>query len=94
MKVLTKFAGFAVAVTVVLGMKFYNKSAIAKEVKQSMLAVCATDNQCNQAVNDYFQDCFNSSYRMGSRRRAASLDNQKLAACVNQNANVEYFVVN
>ena len=94
MKVLMKFAGFAVAVTIVLGMKFYNKSTTAKEVKQSMLAVCANDNQCSKAVNDYFPDCFNSSYKMGSRRRAASLDSQKLATCVNHNANAEYFVVN
>ncbi len=94
MKVLMKFASFAVAITILLGMKFYNKSNTAKEIKQSMLAVCANDHQCSKAVNDYFSDCFNSSYNMGGRRRAASLDSEKLAACVNQNANAEYFVVN
>ena len=91
MKTLKKFGVFAITLTAVLGYKFYDKSATAKEVKQEMLNVCSTDNNCQKAVSTYFQKCFDSSYSMGSRRRASSLDTQKLSTCINNSSGVAYF---
>ena len=91
MRALRKFGVFAVTLTAVLGYKFYDKSTTAKEVKQEMLSVCATDSNCQNAVSTYFQKCFDSSYSMGSRRRASSLDTLKLSTCINNSSGVAYF---
>lgn len=91
MKSLRKFGFALVGITIAVGLKFYNKSATAKDVKQDMLSVCSTDSGCQQAVNTHFQQCFDRSYSMGSRRRSSSLDSQKLSACINQNSGIAYF---
>lgn len=91
MRALKKFAFAIVGVTVALGIKFYNKSATAKEVKQEMLSICSTDSSCQNAVNNHFQKCFNSSYSMGSRRRSSTLDTRKLSICINSSSGVNYF---
>lgn len=87
-----KRIGFAaLGVTFALGYQFYNKSSTAKETKQEMLSICSTDSNCQKAVNTHFKECFDSSYRMGSRRRRSSLDTRKLSGCINNNSGVAYF---
>jgi len=73
------------------GFQFYKKSAAAKEVKQQMMSVCSTDSGCQNSLNTHFKECFDSSFRSGSRYRSSSLDSKKLANCINRNAGAEYF---
>lgn len=80
-----------IGVVAAFGFKFHSKASTAKEVKQEMIAVCSSDQDCTKAVNTHFKSCFDNSYRMGSRRRASSLDTQKLAGCINSNSGVEFF---
>ncbi|MEM7590837.1 MAG: hypothetical protein AAF383_04855 [Cyanobacteria bacterium P01_A01_bin.83] len=91
MNKLKKAGTFVIAATAILGFKFHSKASTAKAVQQEMISVCSTDRDCTDAVNTYFKSCFNSSYSMGSRRRASSLDTQKLANCINSNSGVEFF---
>ena len=93
MRSLTKAAPVMLVIGFTVGMKFYNQSATAKDAKQAMLSVCETDVECSGAVNTYFERCFDSSYSMGSRRRAGRLNSQKLADCINKGAGVAYFQV-
>lgn len=79
--------GFSAAV----GFKFYHKSATAKEVKGEMMAICSTNSGCQNAIKTHFKECFDSSFRMGSRRRSSSLDTVKLSGCINRNAGANYF---
>ena len=81
----------ALGVVVAFGLKFYNKSATAKEVKQEMLNICQTDSGCQNSVNTHFQKCFERSYSLGSRRRSGSLNARKLTDCINNNSGVAYF---
>jgi hypothetical protein len=94
MKIVRRFGSFMICVSLILGIKFYNKSHTAKEVKESLLAICDNDRNCNNAVNNYFQSCFDSSYSVGSRYRSASFDTEQLASCINNNSGAEYFAAN
>jgi hypothetical protein len=94
MKIVRQLGSFAVVGSLVLGVKFYHKSTTATEVKESLLAICSSDSSCNDAVNTHFQNCFNSSYDFGSRRRSANVDTEQLASCLNSNAGAEYFAAN
>ena len=80
-----------VGLTVSFGVPFYNKSATAKEVKQQMMSVCSTDSGCQNSLNTHFKECFDISFRKGSRYRSSSLDSKKLASCINRNAGANYF---
>ncbi len=91
MNTVKKIGTFAIALTAVLGFKFHSKASTAKEVKQEMIAFCASDQDCSSAVNAYFKSCFDDSYSMGGRRRPSSLDTQKLAGCINSNSGIEFF---
>ena len=91
MNKLGRFAFAIVGFSAALGFKFYNKSATAKEVKGEMMAICSTDSGCQNALKNHFKECFDSSFRMGGRRRSSSLDTVKLSSCINRNAGANYF---
>ena len=86
MKWVKAMGGIALAVGIVVGYKFYNKSQTASDVKNKLLAACAEDNQCAASVNQYFDECFNANYDLGSRRRSGDLDGPSFADCLNQKA--------
>lgn len=88
-----KKLGFSLAIAgIIIGVKFHNKSQTASKVKESLISVCNQESECLAAVNDYFQNCFDSSYDLGGRRRSAGLDADNLANCINNRAGSEYFV--
>ena len=88
-----KAGTFIVVFAGVIGFKFFNKANTAKAVQQEMISVCSVDQDCANAVNTHFKSCFDASYSMGSRRRASSLDAEKLARCINSNSGVEFFEI-
>ena len=78
-------------VCAVLGMKFYNRSASASDVKAQLVSVCAGDAGCVRTVETHFDSCFESAYKMGGRRRASRLDAEQLAQCLNSKGKQPYF---
>ncbi|MEL6440237.1 MAG: hypothetical protein AAFQ80_13395 [Cyanobacteria bacterium J06621_8] len=93
MKIFKKAGVSVVIIAGVIGFKFHDKAMTAKAVQQEMISVCSVDQDCTDAVNTYFQSCFNASYSMGSRRRASSLDAERLADCINRNSGVAFFEI-
>ena len=93
MKKVVKAVVFTAVAGTSIALKFSNQSAVAKETRSQMLDVCATDITCVEVVNNYFEQCFNTYYSMGSRYSSASLDTQGLANCVNKYGGGEYFIV-
>jgi hypothetical protein len=81
-----------VAGIVALGMKFYNKSADAKEVKSHLVSLCADDARCVKSVQDNFDACFESAYKLGGRRQAAHLESDQLVGCLNSRSGQSYFM--
>jgi len=80
-----------VAGIVALGMKFYNKSADAQDVKSHLVSVCADDARCVKAVEENFEACFESAYKLGGRRQAAYLESDQLVSCLNSRSGQPFF---
>lgn len=80
-----------VAGIVALGMKFYNKSADAQDVKAHLVSLCESDSRCVKSVEDNFQACFDSAYKLGGRRQGARLETDQLVSCLNQRSGQPYF---
>jgi hypothetical protein len=79
------------AVALVIGMKFFNKSSDSSEVKAHLVKLCEGDSACVKAVETHFDGCFESSYKMGGRRTAARLEADQLVQCLNRKAGEPYF---
>lgn len=88
-----KFIAFTVVSVISLVTRFGNQSAMAKETKEYMLNICSTDEACHKNIDTYFEQCFNTNYRTGSRYTSANLDTEGLANCINKYAGVAYFKV-
>ena len=80
-----------VAGIVALGMKFYNKSADARDVKAHLESLCAADAACVKSVESNFEACFDSAYKLGGRHSAAHLETDALVACLNSRSGQPYF---
>ena len=76
-----------------VGFKFWNRNSDEKKFRKEMIALCAEDPDCIEAVETHFDTCFDGSYDMGGRRRSAHLDVQKMVDCINRKAGTEYFSV-
>jgi hypothetical protein len=74
-----------------LGMKFYNKSADHTAVKARLVELCKGDSRCLQSVETNFEACFEQSYKMGGRRKAAQLDTDQFTSCLNSRSGRAYF---
>jgi hypothetical protein len=79
-------------VALLLGVKFFNKSSDSRSVKAHVLELCEGDKRCLQSVQAHFDACFDSSYKMGGRRRASHLETGALVQCLNSRAGQSYFV--
>ena len=90
---MNRVLGILVAVVAVFGMKFYNKSSSANEVRTHLESLC-DDAQCKQAVATHFESCFDAAYKMGGHRRSSSLEAGQLIQCINTKAGQEYFSYN
>ena len=81
-----------VAGIVALGMKFYNKGADAQDVKSHLVSVCADDARCVKGVEENFEACFESAYKLGGRRQASHLESDQLVSCLNSRSGQPFFV--
>jgi len=75
-----------------LGMKFYNKSTDAKDLKAHLVSLCADNAQCVQSVDTNFEACFDSAYKLGGRHQASHIASDEFIACMN-NRGTTYFRV-
>ena len=80
-------------IAVTVGLKFYNKNSSHDEAKARLIEVCEGESGCVQAVERHFDQCFDSSYSMGGRRRAAKFDLDKLVKCLNDASGESYFAL-
>jgi hypothetical protein len=88
-----RLAGALVGVALVFGLKFYNKSTTAHDVKARLVELCEQDSACIASVDQSFDSCFEQSYKMGGRRQSAHLESQQLIQCVNGRSGKAYFAV-
>jgi hypothetical protein len=91
--VMKRVAGVIIGVVALVGMKFYNKASAHDDVRVRLVQLCEGDNACQTAVSTHYEACFDSSYKMGGRRRSSSLDLNTLVKCVNSRSGEEYFTV-
>ena len=78
-------------VTILFGMKFFNKSSDSKAVKAHVVSLCEGDTKCVQSVEVHFEACFDSSYKLGGRRKASHLEAGELVQCLNSRSGRSYF---
>lgn len=88
-----RLLGAIVSVGLILGLKFYNKSASAHDVKARLVEVCEQDSGCVAAVDKHFEACFEQAYKMGGRRQSSRLESEQLVQCINTRAGEPYFSV-
>ncbi len=74
-----------------IGWKFHQKGENRGETKAYLITLCGADQECVQAVNQYGDECHDSAYTMGGRHRAASMNNDALARCLNQKSGKPLF---
>ena len=82
-----------VGVALVLGIKLYNKSSAATEVKAHLVQLCQGDSACLASVDQHFDFCFERAYKMGGRHQASSLEPSELVQCLNGRSRKSYFAV-
>lgn len=78
-------------VGLLFGVKFFNKSSDSKAVKAHLVSLCEGEAKCVQSVEAHFETCFDSSYKIGGRRRASHLETGDLVQCLNGRAGQSYF---
>jgi hypothetical protein len=80
-------AGLAIT----FGIKTFNKSSTAGEVRTHLVSLCERDAACESAVKIHFDACFDSAFEMGGRHTSSRLKGEELVKCINQRAGKSYF---
>ena len=75
----------------VIGWMYYHRNQEAKEMHTQMIAMCAGDAACLQAVDQYSEDCFKENYHTG--RRNTGVRTGAFVSCVNSKSGTEHFTV-
>ena len=71
------------------GWQYYTKNQEGKEMKARMVAMCAGEASCLEAVEKYAASCFDHHYHMGRRSQGVLMD--EFVACVNKSSGTEFF---
>jgi hypothetical protein len=82
MKHLGTIGSIVIALVVVFGLKFYNKSKASDEVKQEIYAAFAeAEDQTliRKLIDRHHDRCFDAAYTMGGRRSGGKFDEKKYA---------------
>jgi hypothetical protein len=80
-------------VGLVLGLKYYNRSSAATDVKAHLVQLCEGESGCLSAVEHNFDGCFEQAYKMGGRRQASHLESGELVQCLNDKGRKSYFAL-
>lgn len=88
-----KAGGALLLMGAVLGWKFYQRSASASETKAELERLCSGEAPCLEAVKTHFDSCHEEAFDLGGRRRAAGLNSEQLASCINRKVGSELFSV-
>lgn len=76
-----------------IGFKFYNKSETHDSMKAGLIKSCAKDAACVAAVKKHFDTCFEQTYDLGGKHRAAGIKPEAFLGCFNAQAGVEHFTI-
>jgi hypothetical protein len=93
-KIGVKAAGAGLVIAAIVGYKFYQKGQSHDEMKVELTKLCESDQACLEVVAKHFDQCHDDAFSMGGRRRAATLDVDALAECINRAAGSEVFSTN
>jgi hypothetical protein len=80
-------------VGLVLGLKYYNRTSAATDVKAHLVQLCEGESGCLSAVEHHFDSCFEQAYKMGGRRQASHLESGELVQCLNNKGSKSYFAL-
>lgn len=80
-----------VAVVIAVSFKLCNKSSDHDNLKADLIKICDEDSECIATVEEHYDNCFESHYSLGGRRRAAHLNQDQFLACFNQHAGKPFF---
>ncbi|WP_163995923.1 hypothetical protein [Pyxidicoccus caerfyrddinensis] len=93
MEYLKKLGLGLVVAAALIGYKFYSKSSAKSEVREQLVQICEKDAECLGSVDQHFESCFDSHYKLGGRRRAGGLDSSAMVSCINDKAGKALFSV-
>jgi hypothetical protein len=80
MSILKRFAWIAVAIAVVLGLKFWSKGSDGAEVREAAYqryADLGSPEDIKRVVDRHHDACFDAAYTMGGRRTSSKFDLDK-----------------
>jgi len=76
------------------GLKFHFEADIEKKtelLKQELLNVCSTDENCKSAVKTHFQQCFDDNFDEDGLGHYQRFAHNEFSECMNNNAEANYF---
>jgi hypothetical protein len=92
-RMMIKLLGSLLVISAIFVWRFYKKTDYQTEVKKQMIEICADHAGCLQAVNDHLSTCFEMAYSLGSKHKAAKLDEVRFLKCFNDKSSQSYFSV-
>lgn len=88
---LRQFGGILIAIGVVVGLKFYNKSSDHDDIRAQLVVLCESDKDCTAAVDQHFDSCFDDNYSLGGKRRSGGLNQEAFLSCFNTKSGKVHF---
>jgi hypothetical protein len=92
--IVRRLGSAAIGISVLLGIKFYDKSSTHDAMRAKLEILCEKDSKCLSAVGKNFDACFDKSYSMGNRHSAGSLKTDAFFACFNKRSGAQLFTAN
>ncbi|HEY6547109.1 MAG TPA: hypothetical protein VI589_04355 [Vicinamibacteria bacterium] len=89
---MNRLLGAILGLATIFGIRVYNKSAAASEVKTRLASLCESDQKCLASVESHFGACFDDAYQLSSRSQDGQKIARSLVTCLNQKAGEDYFV--
>lgn len=87
----TKIIAVIPVLALVFGWMYYDKNKESQETHAQMIGMCAGEQACIAAVNQYADSCFGDHYHMGRRSHGVRMD--EFVQCVNEKSGTQFFSV-
>jgi hypothetical protein len=68
------------------------KEETQAQLKTQMVELCAKEDSCLAAVNQYYDSCFEAHYQI--KRRGSSFDQTQFLNCFNEKSGQQLFTMN
>jgi hypothetical protein len=94
MSIARRFLVVAAAGAAVLGFKTYDKVSSNEAMRQKLVSLCEQDKECEGAIEDHFDTCFDETYDISGRRASGHVRMRDFLACFNAKVGTTVFAVN